>query len=257
MASSPWRAQRNAKALARLQRNLPEIFPAPVLLHALARPFIPPTPRRAIESYWRQHPVRADKLARALAALSGPPEGWVWRIGSRNSPGVPLGFRAPPAPFRQQAQAKGPGYCCVCGQPVFRFGWHRDLWDDDRPNRNASWHTCCVAAWKLWTAPSDHVRHLRRLQNHRCAVTGARLAKDAEVDHRVPLFEVWRDAERAGRTWPALLIYWGVPNLQVINRSAHAEKCGLESAARARLRQTGSAERSPGGWVRELRDPHS
>ena len=147
MASSPWRAQRNAKALARLQRNLPEIFPAPVLLHALARPFIPPTPRRAIESYWRQHPVRADKLARALAALSGAPEGWVWRIGSRNSPGVPLGFRAPPAPFRQQAQAKGPGYCCVCGQPVFRFGWHRDLWDDDRPNRNASWHTCCVAAW--------------------------------------------------------------------------------------------------------------
>jgi len=194
MASSAWRAQRNAKALARLQRNLPEIFPAPVLLHALARPFIPPTPRRAIESYWRQHPVRADKLARALAALSGPPEGWVWRIGSRNSPGVPLGFRAPPAPFRQQAQAKGPGYCCVCGQPVFRFGWHRDL---------------------------------------------------------------WRDAERAGKTWPALLIYWGVPNLQVINRSAHAEKCGLESAARARLRQTGSAERSPGGWVRELRDPHS
>jgi len=95
------------------------------------------------------------------------------------------------------------------------------------------------------------------LQNHRCAVTGARLAKDAEVDHRVPLFEVWRDAERAGKTWPALLIYWGVPNLQVINRSAHAEKCGLESAARARLRQAGSAERSPGGWIRELRDPHS
>jgi len=25
-----------------------------------------------------------------------------------------------------------------------------------------------------------------------------------------------------------VLIYWGVPNLQVINRSAHVEKCGLE-----------------------------
>src|SRR6266536_5751702 len=38
-----------------------------------ARPYIPPTPRRAFESYWRQHPIRADKLARALAALSGAP----------------------------------------------------------------------------------------------------------------------------------------------------------------------------------------
>src|SRR6266487_5470787 len=47
-----------------------------------ARPYIPPTPRRAVESYWRQHPIRADKLARALAALSGAPEGWVWQISS-------------------------------------------------------------------------------------------------------------------------------------------------------------------------------
>ena len=135
MASSAWRAQRNAKALVRLERSLLEIFPAPVLLHALARPFIPPTPRRAVESYWRHHPVRADKLARALAARSGPPHGWVWRIGSRKSSGRPLGFRAPPAPFRDEIHAKGPGHCCVCGQPVFRFGWHRDLWGDGRPNR--------------------------------------------------------------------------------------------------------------------------
>jgi hypothetical protein len=249
MATSAWRAERNAKALARLRRNLPEIFPVPVLLHALARPFIPPTPRRAVEAYWRHHPVRADKLARALAARSGAPEGWTWRIGSRKSPGAPPGFRAPPAPFREKPHARGPGHCCVCGQPVFRFGWHRDLWRDGCPNRNASWHACCVAAWQLWTAPSDHVRDLRRLQNHRCAMTGARLAKAAEVDHRVPLFEVWRAGEGAGRTWPALLIFWGVPNLQVINRSAHVEKCGLESAARACSRQAGSAERHAGGFA--------
>jgi hypothetical protein len=246
MAESAWRAQRNATALNRLQRNLPAVFPAAVWLHALARPFIPPTPRRAVESYWRHHPVRADQLARALAALSGAPEGWVWRSGSRKSSGAPPGFRAPPAPFREKTHARGPGYCCVCG----RLGWHRDLWGDRRPNRNAAWHGCCVAAWKLWTAPSDHVRHLRRLQNHRCAVTGARLARDAEVDHRVPLFSVWRDAEGTGRTWPALLTYWGVPNLQVINRSAHVEKCGVESAARARLRQAASPERNPGGFAR-------
>jgi hypothetical protein len=232
MSVSTWRAQRNAEALARLQRNLPETFPVPVLLHARRRAFIPPTPRRAVESYWRHHPIRADKLARALAGASAAPAGWVWQISSC----VPLGFRAPPAPFREEAHAMGPGYCCVCGQPVFRFGWHRDLWTDRRPNRNARWHACCVTAWRLWTAPSDYTRHLRRLQNHRCAVTGARLAKDAQVDHRVPLFRVWRETERFGVTWPALLTNWGVPNLQVINRSAHVEKCGLESALRRTLR---------------------
>ncbi len=233
-------------ATTRLRSRNCSLVEIPRLLQSIAktwggpvRPFIPPTPRRAVESYWRQHPIRADKLARALAALSGAPEGWVWQISS----GAPLGFRAPPAPFREKAHAKRPGYCCVCGQPVFRFGWHRDLWRDEGSNRNASWHACCVAAWKLLTAPSDHVRHLRRLQNHRCALTGARLAKNAEVDHRVPLFEVWRGGGgRAERAWPAMLIYWGVPNLQVINRSAHVEKCGLEAASRARLRQAEAAE---------------
>src|SRR5262249_6620186 len=229
MATSAWRAQRNATALPRLRRNLPEIFPAPVLLHALARPFIPATPRRAIESYWRQHPLRADRLARALAALSSAPKGWTWRIDKARSL---ASFRAPPPPVRERFPSKRPGYCCICGQPVFRFGWHRDLWGDRRSNRNAGWHACCVAAWNLWTAPSDHVRHLRRLQKHRCAITGARLAKNAEVDHRVPLFEVWRASEHGSQTWPALLCHWGVPNLQVINRPAHVEKCGLESAVR-------------------------
>jgi hypothetical protein len=81
MAVSTWRAQRNEKARVRLMRNLPEVFPAAVLVHALSRPFLPATPRRTVDSYWRHHPVRADKLARALAALSGAPEGWVWRVG--------------------------------------------------------------------------------------------------------------------------------------------------------------------------------
>ena len=31
----------------------------------------PPTPRPSIESYWRAHPIRADRLARALAAQAG------------------------------------------------------------------------------------------------------------------------------------------------------------------------------------------
>ena len=72
-----------------------------------------------------------------------------------------VSFRVPPTPFREPAYTKGPGHCCVCGQPIFRFGWHRDLWGDRRPNQNATWHSCCVAAWNLWIAPSDHVRHLK------------------------------------------------------------------------------------------------
>jgi hypothetical protein len=118
----------------------------------------------------------------------------------------------------------------VCGQPIFRFGWHRDLWGDGRPNQNATWHSCCVAAWNLWIAPSDHVRHLKILQKRRCLATGERLMKNAEVDHRVPLFKVWRDYRE--RPWPALLAFWGVPNLQVINRSAHVEKCAQEAGER-------------------------
>lgn len=62
MAVSTWRAQRNENPRARLMRNLPEVFPGAVLVHALSRPFLPATPRRAVDSYWRYRPVRADKL---------------------------------------------------------------------------------------------------------------------------------------------------------------------------------------------------
>jgi hypothetical protein len=75
---SNWQTQqseRNNRSLARLTKYLPEIFPPAVLSRALSRPFIPPTPRLAIDSYWRAHPLRADRLARALAARSGAPKG--------------------------------------------------------------------------------------------------------------------------------------------------------------------------------------
>jgi hypothetical protein len=74
--------------------NLPEVFPVAVLVHALSRPFLPATPRRTVDSYWRYHPVRADNLARALAALSGAPEGWEWRVGIQKS-GPLVSFRVP------------------------------------------------------------------------------------------------------------------------------------------------------------------
>jgi hypothetical protein len=118
----------------------------------------------------------------------------------------------------------------VCGQPVYAFGWHADLWERG-PNRKAQWHTACVVAWELWNAPTAYVRLLRRLQRHRCAQSGKRLWKTAEVDHRVPLFQVWR--ERRDTAWPELLGFWGLPNLQVINRDIHALKCAGEATYRS------------------------
>jgi hypothetical protein len=80
----------------------------------------------------------------------------------------------------------------VCGQPVYRFGWHADLWNGG-PNMNANWHCACVIAWQFWNAPSGYDRLLRRLQAWRCGQSGRRLWKNAEVDHRVPLFRVWSE----------------------------------------------------------------
>jgi hypothetical protein len=228
---SAWRDEKNEKALARLNRAMPAIFPAPVLTHALARSLIPPTPRRAVESYWRAHPLRADRLARALAKASGNPEGWSWRLCPKKTDGLAASFRLPPAPFREKAFARGPGHCVVCGQPVFRFGWHRDLWADGKPTKRATWHSACVTAWKLWCQPTEYVQPLKRRQGRRCAVTGKRLFKTAEIDHRVPLFRVWR--EHRDRPWPDLLDFWGVPNLQVIGEEAHLAKSAAEAGTRA------------------------
>jgi hypothetical protein len=233
MKMSETQALYNRRALARLTRSMSAIFPKPVLIHALARRWIPPMPRLAVDAYWRAHPIRADRLARSLAALSGAPTGWTWRVGPGD--GLPATFRDPPAPYREPQFSKGPGFCCVCGQPVYRFGWHRDLWGAG-VNGRAAWHTACVVAWRLWNAPSDHDRILRRLQARRCAQTGERLWKTAEIDHRVPLFRVWR--ERRDAPWPVLLLYWGVPNLQVINRDAHAAKCAEEAKDRSRSRNS-------------------
>jgi hypothetical protein len=61
-----------------------------------------------------------------------------------------------------------------------------------------------------------------------------RLWKTAEVDHKVPLFLVWRAHRHAA--WPELLAFWGVPNLQVINRDAHAVKCAAEADDRRKMR---------------------
>jgi len=60
--------------------------------------------------------------------------------------------------------------------------------------------------------------------------TAVWLWRTAEVDHRVPLFRVW--CEHRDLAWPLLLRYWGVPNLQVINRDVHVAKCAAEACQR-------------------------
>ena len=227
------KAERNRRALARLFKRLPVIYPPAVLARALNRPLIPPTPRLAIDSYWRAHPIRADRLARALAARSRAPAGWRWQLGTDRESGLPLSFRTPPAPYRERVYTLGPGFCCVCGQPVYLFGWHVDLWNAGA-NKNAKWHCACVIAWQFWNAPSGEVRLLRRLQARRCGQTGRRLWKSAEVDHRVPLFRVWN--EHRDHAWPKLLDFWGLPNLQIINRDVHAAKCAIEARDRRAAR---------------------
>jgi hypothetical protein len=226
MTSSSWREDRNEQSLRRLRRRLPSIFPVPVLVHATLQRFIPPTPRQAVDSYWRHHPARADRLARALAARRGTPQAWTWRVFDSEDRRLASSFRQPPVPYREKAFELGPGHCRICGSPVFRFGWHVDLWGDERPNCDATWHASCVSAWTLWTAPHQHVRLLRKLQNGRCPATGKRLLASSQIDHKVPLYRVWR--EHRNLPWPELLAFWGLPNLQVLNRQAHIAKSASE-----------------------------
>jgi len=50
----------------------------------------------------------------------------------------------------------------------------------------------------------------------------------------VPLFRVWQ--EHRDTAWPALLDFWGVPNLQLINRAVHVAKCAAEANYRSLAR---------------------
>lgn len=230
------RAGWNSRALARLEALPPGTLPTGVLAHALRSRWMPRTARAAVDAYWRARPIRAERLCRALAARSGTPAGWSWGAGRGGR--LPVSFRIPPLPFREPAHAAR-GQCVVCGQPVYRLGWHRDLWSDP-PNQRAAWHSCCVVAWKFWVSPSDYRPALSKLQRRKCALSGRRLLRTAEVDHRIPLFRVWR--EHGDLPWPELLSFWGTPNLQVVNRDVHLGKSVGEARFRSAAKlKTGSS----------------
>jgi hypothetical protein len=213
--------ERNRRSVLRLNKALPSMFPRAVLVRALLRPFVPPTPRLAVESYWRAHPIRADRLARALAARSHAPEGWAWRLGDRRS-GLPFTFRTPPAPYREAEHALGPDFAaCAVNQFIASVGTLTvGVVVPTRTRFGA-----CVIAWQFWKP--RRVARSSVCKVGGCAQSGGRLWRNAEVDHRVPLFRVW--SEHRDTPWPRVLDFWGLPNLQVINRDIHAAKCATEA----------------------------
>jgi len=114
------KAERNRQSLARLNRALPRVFPPAVLSWALGRPFVPPTPRLAVDSYWRAHPIRADRLARALAARSGARD-WSWKLGDNRLRWTCVVPALTPAEAAPQIRfAKEHGAVGVCIRPFER-----------------------------------------------------------------------------------------------------------------------------------------
>src|SRR5215469_16157616 len=78
------KAERNRRSIARLTKSLPSIFPSAILSRALGRPFVPPTPRLAIDSYWGAHPLRAeppDPAGRCSAPRARRAERSTYRLG--------------------------------------------------------------------------------------------------------------------------------------------------------------------------------
>ena len=64
------KAERNRQSLARLNRALPRIFPSAVLSWALGRPFVPPTPRLAVDLYRRAR-IRSAPIGWRVRLLLG------------------------------------------------------------------------------------------------------------------------------------------------------------------------------------------
>ena len=211
-------------------KALPEIFPAPVL---------DVRPQAAV------HPADAAARGRRLLACAPAarrPARPRARCKERHAGGLDLAAgRGPqgrpaeelPASARALSRARiarGRGYCCVCGQPVYRLGWHVDLWDTGpnpkRPGTRPAWSPGISGARRATRCACSGA-----LQERRCRESGKRLLKTAEVDHRMPLFQVWQ--EHRDLPWPQLLGFWGLPNLQ-----AHQPRspCG-QMRGRSRLSQ--------------------
>ena len=223
-------ALRNARALQRFNRALPDIFPAPVLTHATARRWTPPTPRLAVDSYWRAHPLRADRLARALAARSGTPAGWQWRLQADGGKDLPATFgprRRPTA--RSDSRGARDIAACVASRCS---GW---------AGMSTSGATARTGT-PSGTRPASPLAALERAERPRQAaakIAGPEMrhewrASVEDLRGRPPHPAVPRLARASRPGLAPTPQFLGAANLQVINRDAHVEKSAAEAFSRRR-----------------------
>ena len=191
----------------------------------------------------RQHAVLAGLLGRS-ARQAGEPPGWREKL---------IGARKPPILYNRAGD--GP-ICPLCGQPSYLTG----AWLAQRGARNrGQWHSICVALYRAMTAPNNEGPDLARQQGFVCAETGASLIREREsidtdryglktwkrvqhfapleVDHRRPLWRVWRELKAGQHSWPAALAFWGWPNLAAITPEAHRVKTAREASERAGMKK--------------------
>ena len=188
-------------------------------------------------------PCRRKLLAGTPHAGGSAPPG-LWRREAASHPDglggladhegdkLPRSFRVPPAPYREPGFALGPGSCCICGQPIYRLGWHRDLWSDGKPNVRAKWHACCVAAWKAVDLAQRPRGHLA------CAPAPAlrrhRRASASEQRRSITARPCSRFGATIGKPrGPRSSGFGACRTCQAINRPAHTLKCAAEARDRA------------------------
>ena len=178
----------------------------------------------------------AERVTRILCRRSGAVEGYQWRAPPKSWADQTrlTSHRNPPLPFHSMVH-KGPGWCRVCGQPVYGGGSFRTFAGEQ--SKRLTWHTICTAAYFLMTKPADYTAILILRQGQVCAITGAPLPlpyRNVEVDHDVPLYRVARD--HGDEPWYDLLRFWMTGNLRAITRAAYLAKCADEARDRAESR---------------------
>jgi hypothetical protein len=166
----------------------------------------------------------AERVTRILCRRSGLVEGFEpFRKG---------GHRVPPLPFHAKIH-KGPGWCRVCGQPIYGGGSFRR--HAGAQSKRLTWHSICTTTYFIMTKPADYAAVIILKQGCVCALSGAKIAlpysTNVEVDHSTPLYRVARD--HASEPWHELLRFWMTGNLQVITKAAHLHKCAEEAGERA------------------------
>ena len=189
----------------------------------------------------------AERVARLLCRRSGLVEGFEWgAMRKRRDSGEwrsrPSAWhRSPPLPFHSFRHL-GPGYCRVCGQPVFGKGFYRAK--SGPPSKQRTWHDACLSAYMLWTKPNDYAAILILRQGQRCTITGDPIMlpypRGVEVDHDVPLFRAAR--QHREEPWFELLRFWGFGNLRAVSRAGHLQKCAAEARERAGRRSSGAEQ---------------